>query len=126
MPPKGGRGEPPHPPADVKARRQVRDRIHEIRAYIDEARGNTPDDDTGFKVVQHIFKDLYFIRQWPYTGRQVTGMAENWRQRRVGGNYLVYYYVADQGRLIYLIDLRHGSQKPLKPNTIRKYKGEIQ
>lgn len=113
------------PRALLRSRPQVHGKLIEIRAYIDEQRGNDPDDLTGWKVLQSIFHDLFYLRRWPWTGRQIAGMNRHYRQRRTGGNYLLYYYFDELENTLFLIDLRHGSQRPLKPNTIRKYKGEI-
>jgi hypothetical protein len=115
----------PPSPALVLVRRQVREQIRAIRSYIDEQRGNDPQDDTGRRAQKAILDDLVYLRQWPWTGKVIPGMARNWRQRRAGNAYIVYYYVVDDSAKIYLIDLRHPSQRPLKPSTIRKYKAEI-
>jgi hypothetical protein len=53
-------------------------------------------------------------------------MDENYRQQRVANRYMIYYYVVDPNALIYLIELRHTSQKPLKPDTLKKYKREVE
>lgn len=118
-------GNQPPPPYQMRYRNQLRDKLAQIKEYIDERRGNDPDDTTGWRVLLQIFHDLGFIRQWPYTGRQTPNLSQAWRQRRVANSYLVYYYVDEPNRTIFLIDLRHGNQKPLKPSTIKKYKSEI-
>jgi hypothetical protein len=110
----------------VKPRRQVQEKLVEIRQYIDDQRGNDPQDDTGLKVLKEILLNLFRIEILPWSGRQVRGMSKNYRQRRVAESYLLYYYVNDPGTEVYLIDLRHVSQRPLKPSTLRKYKGEIE
>jgi|GEM_PF-2131404 len=113
------------PPLAIKTRRQVRERLLEIKSYIDDQRGNDPDDLTGWRVLQRIFHDLFFIRRWPYSSPQVQGLSEHYRKRRVGGNYTLYYFVSETENTLYIIELRHSSQKPLKPSTIRKYKSDI-
>jgi hypothetical protein len=117
--------ESDRPLAHVVSRRQVRERLLEIKAYIDQQRGNDPDDQTGWKVLERIFHDLFYLRRWPYIGQQIQGMSEHYRKRRVGDRHILYYFVDEEHNVIYLIDLRHGSQKPLKPSTIKKYKSEI-
>jgi plasmid stabilization system protein ParE len=113
------------PLARVLVRQEVQERISTIRTSIDKHRGENPQDDTGRRVQRSIINDLVYLRHWPWTGTIITGMGYNWRQRRVGTHYIIYYYVTDDGAKIYLIELRHTSQRPLKPSTIRKYKGEI-
>jgi hypothetical protein len=113
------------PLARVKTRPQVRQKLLDIKAYIDEQRGNDPDDQTGWKVLQRIFHDLFYIRRWPYSSPQVVGLSHHYRKRRVGGSYMLYYFFDDTSTTLYVIELRHKSQRPLKPNTIRKYKRDI-
>ena len=113
------------PLARVLSRPQMRQKLLDIKAYIDEQRGNDPDDTTGWKVLQRIFRDLFYIRHWPFTSPQIQGMSYHYRKRRVGSSYMLYYFVDEVENKIYLIDLRHGSQRPLKPSTIRKYKRDI-
>ncbi len=112
------------PRAKLKTRKQVREKIRQIKIYIDEQRGNDPEDMTGFKVVQHILEDLNLLRYWPKAGRRTKGLEDKYRQRAVGPGYIAYYYIVDPEKLVYLIDLRHGSQKSLKPATLRKYKSD--
>jgi len=122
---KGQGGATTPPPRRLKARRQVRGKLAQIKAYIDEQRGNDPDDNTGWRVLLEIFHDIGYIRVWPWTGRHTSHLSESYRQRRTASTYLLYYWIDETENAIYLIDLRHGSQKPLKPSTIKKYKGEI-
>jgi plasmid stabilization system protein ParE len=112
------------PLACVKSRRQVAERLREIKAYIDDQRGNDPNNETGWRELERIFRDLFFCAGGCMPV-QVPGLSEHYRKRRVGSRYMVYYYVDEAENTMYLIELRHGSQKPLKPSTIRKYKGEI-
>ncbi len=117
--------EDTRPLARLKSRPQVRNRLAEIKAYIDEQRGNDPEDLTGWKVLQRIFHDLFEIRRWPYISPQIQGMSYLYRKRRVGSSYMLYYFVDEAANTIFLIDLRHGSRRPLKPSTIRKYKEAV-
>ncbi len=112
-------------PAALKVRRQVRSKLHDIRAYIEDQRGNDPEDTTGWKVLEEIFANLFFIRRYPWSGKQVRDLSKNYRQRRVAASHLIYYYVNDEANKVSVIDIRHKSQQPLKPSTLRKYKGEI-
>ena len=113
------------PLAHILIRQQVRERIMTIRTSIDKHRGDNPEDDTGRRVQRSILNDLVYLRQWPWIGTIIKDMGYNWRQRRVGNSYIIYYYVTGDGAKIYFIELRHTSQRPLKPSTIQKYKGEI-
>jgi len=113
------------PPYRVRFRSQVRERVFEIKAYIDEQRGNDPNDDTGWRVLLEVMHDLTRVQRWPWTGRVIPEMSEAWRQYRLGKTYLLSYYVDEPAHTLYLIDLRHSSQRRLRPGTIRKYKGEI-
>ena len=113
------------PLAQVRTRPQVEERLVEIKGYIDDQRGNDPDDLTGWKVLERIFHDLFHLRRWPYSHPPIPGMSHHYRKCRIGGRYMLYYFIDDAENVIYLIDLRHGSQRPLKPNTIRKYKRDI-
>lgn len=119
MPPSSG-------PAKLKIRRQVAEKIREIKSYIDEQRGNNLGDTVGWKVAQKVLDDINLIRYQPWLAPRMEGLDENYRKGRVGKNYTIYYYVVDPARLIYVIELRHSKQKPLQPGTLVKYKNETQ
>lgn len=126
MPPSNSSDDEPQQLPAVYLRPQIEEKINQIRAYIDEQRGNDPDDQAGLRVQQQIIHDLYYIRRWAWTGKQVPNMSRFYRQRRTGGgNYLVYYYIDEENNAILFIDLRHSSQHRLAPSTLRKYKSEI-
>lgn len=109
----------------VYLRPQIEEKINKIREYIDGKRGNDPDDQAGLRVQQQIIHDLYYIRRWAWTGKQVPTMSRFYRQKRTGGgNYLLYYYIDEENDAIIFIDLRHGSQRRLAPSTLRKYKAQ--
>jgi len=55
----------------------------------------------------------------------VRELSHHYRKRRVGGSYMLYYFFDDDSNTVYVIELRHKSQKPLKPGTIKKYKRDI-
>ena len=85
-----GSGGGLEPPARLFVRKQVREKLAQIKAYIDEQRGNDPDDKTGWKVLLEIFHDIGYIRRWPWIGRQTLHLDENYRQRRVAKTYQIY------------------------------------
>ncbi len=120
MPPKN----PTWSNVKIAYRGRVRDKIGEIKAYIDEHNGNDPENTTGWKVVLKVFDEIERIRRWPWASPHVENLEENYRKQRAG-NYMIYYYVVDPKSLIYIIELRHTSQKPLQPSTLKKYKREV-
>ncbi len=84
---------------------RVAEKVADIKAYIDEQRGNIPEDTVGLKVALKVLVDINTIRQWPWFAPQAQGLGENYRQLKVGNRYILYYYVEDPKTLIYLLDL---------------------
>jgi hypothetical protein len=116
----------PNPPAvRLELRTKVREKLVEIKSYVDEQHGNDPEDTTGLKTVQKLLEGLGVIRQYPWLGSRIKDLGENFRQYRIG-KYMFSYYVVDPKALILVIELRHTSQKPLVPATLRKYKREME
>jgi plasmid stabilization system protein ParE len=110
----------------LKFRLQVKEKIIQIKEYIEQQRHNDPQDLIGWKASLQVLEDLDYLRDWPWIGRKIKGLGENYRQWHVGDNYIVYYYVEDPESLILIYELRHTRQKSLKPSTLRKYKREAE
>jgi hypothetical protein len=111
----------------VYLRPQIEEKINKIREFIDEQRGNDLTDQVGLRIQQEIIHDLYYIRRWAWTGKQVPTMNRFYRQKRTGGGtYLLYYYIDEERNTIIFLDLRHGRQRSPAPSTLRKYKAQTQ
>lgn len=109
-------------PAEIKFHPRIGELISDIAERINHQTGNTTTSET---VLQKIFADIFYIQDWPWIGTIVKKMEKNWRQHRVGNNYILYYFVTNDGTKIYALNLRHVSQKPLQPSTLKRYKKEI-
>ena len=77
--------------------------MDEIKAYIDDAHGNDPDDRTSLNVLRDVFEALFIIRQFLWASRQVQSAPKNYRQQRIANTYIVCYYVSNDGRAVSVV-----------------------